>query len=66
MTTRATRLPVTILYHLARYCCGLGQLEEAKQWLGKALVEADDGEEVERLRRPASEDPALEPLRSAR
>ena len=25
-------------YHLAGYCCGLGQVKEAKQWLGKALL----------------------------
>jgi len=28
----------TIPYHLARYCARLGQIDQAKQWLGKALV----------------------------
>jgi predicted Zn-dependent protease len=53
----------TIPYHLARYCCGLGQADQAKQWLGKALLVAADMTEVERLRRMAMEDPDLEPLR---
>jgi predicted Zn-dependent protease len=29
-----------ILLHLARFCWGLGQIGEAKQWLGKALLVA--------------------------
>jgi predicted Zn-dependent protease len=53
----------TIPYHLARYCCGLGQVKEAEQWLGKALLVASDMEETEQLRQMALEDPALEPLR---
>jgi predicted Zn-dependent protease len=54
---------VTIPYHLARYCCRLGQVTEAEQWLGKALLVAADMEEVERLSKLALEDPALEPVR---
>jgi len=53
----------TIPYHLAQYCARLGQTDQAKQWLGKALLVASDTEEVERLRRMALEDPDLEPLR---
>jgi hypothetical protein len=56
-------LKKTIPYHLARYCCGLGQADEVKQWLGKALLIAADMQEVERLRKTALEDPDLEPLR---
>ena len=40
----------TIPFHLARYCCGLGQIDEAKRWLGKALLAADGLEELARLR----------------
>ena len=54
----------TIPYHLARYCCGLGQTDQAKQWLGKALLVAADIGEVERVRNMALEDPALESLRT--
>jgi predicted Zn-dependent protease len=53
----------TIAYHLARYSARLGQMDEAKQWLGKALLVASDMEEAERLRKRAMEDPDLEPLR---
>ena len=53
----------TIPFHLARYCSKLGQLLEAKQWLGKALLAADGPEEVKRLHKLALEDPDLEPLR---
>jgi predicted Zn-dependent protease len=53
----------TIPYHLGRYCCGLGQVDEAEQWLGKALLVAVDMEEIERVRKMALEDPDLEPLR---
>jgi hypothetical protein len=42
---------------------GLGQVNEAKQWLGEALLVTADIEEVERLRKRALEDPDLEPLR---
>jgi hypothetical protein len=48
-----------ILYHLARYCCGLGQVKEAEQWLGKALLVAADLEELERVGKLALEDPDL-------
>jgi len=54
----------TVPCHLARYCCGLGQIEEAKRWLGKALLAADGVEELARLRNLALEDPHLEPLRT--
>jgi len=53
----------TIAYHLARYCVRLGQVDEAKQWLGKAFLIAGDMEEVERLRKRALEDPDFEELR---
>ena len=53
-----------IPFHLARYCCGLGQVKEAEQWLGKALLVASDPEEVDWLRKLALEDPALKPLRT--
>jgi predicted Zn-dependent protease len=53
----------TIPYHLAQYCARLGQIDQAKQWLGKALLAADGIEEVEKLRQRAMEDPDLEPLR---
>ena len=50
-------------YHLAQYCARLGQIDQAKQWLGKALLAADGLEAVNRLRKIALEDPDLEPLR---
>lgn len=53
----------TIPYHLAQYCAKLGQIDLAKQWLGKALLAADGMEAVNRLRKRALEDPDLEPLR---
>ena len=53
----------TMPYHLAQYCARLGQIDQAKQWLGKALLAADGLEEVENLRKRAMEDPDLEPLR---
>jgi len=53
----------TIPYHLARYCARLGQVDEAKQWLGKAFLDAADMDEVERVRKMALQDPELEPLR---
>ena len=52
----------TMPYHLARYCARLGQIDEAKQWLGRALLAAEGLEEVEKLRKRAMEDPDLEPL----
>jgi len=53
----------TVPYHLARYCAKLGQIDQAKQWLGKALLAADGMEGVDKLRKRAMEDPDLEPLR---
>jgi predicted Zn-dependent protease len=52
----------TVPYHLARYCARLGQIDQAKQWLGKALLAADGPEAVNRVRKMAQEDPDLEPL----
>jgi tetratricopeptide (TPR) repeat protein len=52
-----------IPFHLARYCCGLGQVKEAAQWLRKALLAASDPEEVDWLRKMALQDPALQALR---
>ena len=52
----------TIPYHLARYCSRLGQIDQAKQWLDKALLAAEGTEAVENLRKLVSEDPDLEPL----
>jgi predicted Zn-dependent protease len=53
----------TIPYHLAQYCARRGQIDQAKQWLGKALLAADGFEAVNRLRKMALDDPDLEPLR---
>jgi predicted Zn-dependent protease len=53
----------TIPYHLAQYCARLGQIDQAKHWLGKALLAADGFEAVNRLRKMALEDPDLEPLK---
>ena len=53
----------TMPYHLAQYCARLGQIDQAKQWLGKALLAADGLEAADRLRNLALEDPNLEPLR---
>ena len=53
----------TIPYHLARYCARLGELDQAKQWLGKAFVAADGMEELKKLVKKAMEDPDLGPLR---
>jgi len=52
----------TIPYHLARYCARLGQIEQAKQWLGKALLAAEGVEGVEKLSTMALDDPDLKPL----
>jgi len=52
----------TFAYHLARYCAKLGQIDQAKQWLGKALLAADGLEAVKNLRKMALEDPDLGPL----
>jgi hypothetical protein len=49
--------------HLTRYCCALGQVEEALRWLEKAVAAAYNPEELVRLRKQLVEDPALEPLR---
>jgi predicted Zn-dependent protease len=54
----------TMPYHLAQYCARLGQIDQAKQWLGKALLAADGFEAVNRLRKMALEDRNLEPLRT--
>lgn len=53
----------TVPYHLARYCTKLGQIDEAKQWLGRALLAADGIQAVDKLRTKAMEDPDLEGLR---
>ncbi len=53
----------TVAFHLARYCCRLGQPDEAMRWLEQAVAAADDPEELLRLRKRVLEDPALEPLR---
>jgi uncharacterized protein HemY len=53
----------TIPFDLARYCSKLGQVVEAQQWLGKALLAADGIEELRRVRDLALGDPDLEPLR---
>jgi uncharacterized protein HemY len=53
----------TVPFHLARYCCVLGQADEALRWLDRAVAAADNPEELFRLRRQLVEDPALEPLR---
>ena len=53
----------TIPYHLAQYCARLGETNQAKQWLGKALLAADGIEELEKLRKRAMQDPDLGPLR---
>ncbi len=53
----------TIPFHLARFSCGLGQMDEAFRWLQKAVAATDNPEELIRLRRQVLEDPALEPLR---
>lgn len=47
-----------IPYNLACYSCQLGQLEEARQWLAKAM-KAGSGDEIRRM---ALEDRDLEPL----
>jgi predicted Zn-dependent protease len=53
----------TVPFHLARYCCGLGQADEAFRWLEKAVAAADNPEKLLRLRKQVLEDPALELLR---
>jgi predicted Zn-dependent protease len=53
----------TIPFHLARNCCGLGQMDEAFRWLQKAVAAVDHPAELLRLRKQVVEDPALEPLR---
>jgi predicted Zn-dependent protease len=55
-----TRFPdeSTIQYNLACYCCQLGELKEAWQWLEKAI----DQENKRDIRIVALEDPDLEPL----
>jgi len=53
----------TIPFHLARYCCALGQLDEALRWLETAVANANRPMELIRLREKLVEDAALEPLR---
>ncbi len=53
----------TIPFHLSRYCCAVGQVEEALRWLEKAVAAAYNPEELFRLRKQLVEDPVLEPLR---
>jgi predicted Zn-dependent protease len=48
----------TIQYNMACYCCQLGQAEESRQWLERAM--ALEGKK--HIRAMALEDPDLEPL----
>ena len=52
----------TIPYYLARYCCRLGRLNEAKKWLETAFRHAIDKEEEDRLKLRALEEPDLQPI----
>ena len=52
----------TLPYHLARYCCRLGQVDEAKTWLEQAFAVAQEKGEMDQLRLRALNDPDLEPL----
>jgi hypothetical protein len=48
----------TIAFHLARYACQLGRLDEAKTWIKKAATLDEAGE----LMSAALKDPDLTPL----
>ncbi len=48
----------TIAYNLACYACQLGRMQEAKEWLGRAI----DVGEPNAVRLMALDDPDLEPL----
>ena len=52
-----------IAYHMARFCCELGETQEAFGWLEKAVAAANGPKELIRLRKQVLEDPVLEPLR---
>jgi uncharacterized protein HemY len=47
----------TVPFQLTRYCCGLGQTDEALSWLEKAVASADNPAELIRLRRQLVERP---------
>jgi hypothetical protein len=46
-------------YHLARFCCALGQRFQARVWLRKAFETAKDKGEFSQLRQRALDDPDL-------
>ncbi len=52
----------TIPYYLARFCCKLGQVEEAQSWLEKAFKAVARTQELDRLKLRALDEPDLEPL----
>lgn len=49
----------TITYNLACYCCQLGQLDEARHWLARAVAASN----LDRIRTMALADPDLQPMR---
>lgn len=55
-------LNATIPYYLACFCCRLGRLEEAKDWLEKAFKATANQADLARLKLRALDDPDLEPL----
>ena len=49
-------------FHLACFCARLGQMEEAADWVRKAVELAQDQETFDRLRRWVLDEPDLQPV----
>jgi hypothetical protein len=49
-------------FHLACFCAQLGQIEEAADWVRKAVERAEDEEMLDRLRRWVLDEPDLQPV----
>ncbi len=52
----------TFPYHLARFCCRLGQVDEARTGLQQAFEVAQETGALDRLKLRALDDPDLEPI----
>lgn len=52
----------TLPYYLACFCCRLGHVEEAKDWLERAFKATASAQELDRLKMRALDDKDLEPL----
>jgi len=52
----------SVPFFMACYACHLGELEEAKIWLGLAFLKAETPDAVHRLKSKALEEPDLKPI----